>query len=310
MQNTYPRISIVTPSFNQGRFLEETILSVLNQNYPNLEYFVMDGGSTDNSVEIIQKYAPRLTYWESKPDKGQSHAINKGFKMATGELVAWLNSDDLFNPGALFEVAEIWESDQSFGLIHGISEIVDEQGNSTEKERGSPLDFVESLLTSNNPVAQPSTYISRLALEDVGYLDERLHMSMDWDLWLRISKKYPVYFLPKSLSKSRYWSQTKTTTQVEKSGQDHVAIIRKLDRHGLIESELIQKALASAYGKKAALEFIKNKKILCKLSLLESLIRDPELAGGEAKKNRKNIFPVYYFLSQKLSSIKGRFLRK
>lgn len=310
MVESHPRISIVTPSFNQGKFLEETILSVLDQNYPNLEYFVMDGGSTDNSVEIIQKYASRLTYWESKPDRGQSHAINKGFRMATGELVAWVNSDDLFTPGALFEVAEVWKRDQSFGLIHGISEIVDEKGNSTGKERGSPVDFIDSLLTSDNPVAQPSTYISRLAMEDVGYLDEKLHMSMDWDLWLRISKKYPVCFLPRVLSKSRYWSLTKTSTQVEKAGQDHVAIIHKLDRAGLLERKIKQKALAAAYGRKAILEFQKNKKLQSKFSLLKSLIYDPEIEGGEAKKTRKKIFPRFYLFSQKISSIKRRLTTK
>jgi len=304
MVESLPRISIVTPSYNQGQFLEETILSVLNQNYPNLECFVMDGGSMDNSVEIIQKYASMLTYWESKPDRGQSHAINKGFKMATGELVAWLNSDDLFTPGTLFEVAEIWERDQSFGLIHGISEIVDEQGNSTGKQRGSPIDFFESLLTSDNPVAQPSTFISRLALEDVGYLDEKLHMSMDWDLWLRISKEYPVCYLPKVLSKSRYWSLTKTSTQIEKAGQDHVTIIRKFERTGLIDRKIGKKALAAAYGRKATLEFQKNKKLKSKFSLLRSLIYDPEIEGGNAKKIRKDFFPIFYYVRQKISSIK------
>jgi len=305
-----PRISIVTPSFNQGQFLEETILSVLNQDYPNLEYFVMDGGSTDTSVEIIKKYAHRLTYWESKPDRGQSHAINKGFKMATGELVAWLNSDDLFNPGALFEVAEIWKKDQKLGFIHGISEIVDEVGKPTGKTHGSLFEFTESLIKSDNPVAQPSTFISRTALKKVEYLDEKLHMSMDWDLWLRIGKKYPVFFLPKVLSRSRFWALTKTNTQVEKSGQDHVIIVNKLSRTNQIEGTLRKQALAAAYGRKAILEFRKNKLLSSKCSLLKSLSCYPELKGGEASKIRKRVFPMFYFVSEKISSLKRRITTK
>lgn len=305
---TFPRISIVTPSFNQGQFLEETILSVLNQGYPDLEYFVMDGRSTDNSVEVIQKYASRLTYWESKPDRGQSHAINKGFKLATGELVAWLNSDDLLNPGALFEVAEIWQTDQTLGFIHGISDIVDEDGKPTGKTHGSSFDFTDSLLASDNSVAQPSTFISHMALKEVGYLDEDLHMSMDWDLWLRIGNKYPVCFLPKVLSRSRFWALTKTNTQVEKSGQDHVTIVRKLSRTNQIDKMLRKQALAAAYGRKAVLEFKKNKTLRSKISLLNSLVCYPQLKGGEAKKIRKKVFPVYFLLREKFLSVKQRLI--
>jgi len=102
----YPKISIITPSFNQGKYLEETIFSVLGQNYPNLEYIIIDGGSTDNSVDIIKKYENQLTYWISEPDNGQSHAINKGFMKATGGILAWLNSDDMYLPGVLDYVAK------------------------------------------------------------------------------------------------------------------------------------------------------------------------------------------------------------
>src|SRR5687768_13083798 len=104
-----PKISIITPSYNQGRFIEETILSVINQNYPNLEYIIIDGGSTDNTVEIIRKYEQHLAYWVSEKDGGQSEAINKGFKKATGDIVCWINSDDFFMPGALSKVADCFE---------------------------------------------------------------------------------------------------------------------------------------------------------------------------------------------------------
>jgi glycosyltransferase involved in cell wall biosynthesis len=112
---TYPKISIVTPSFNQGRFIEKTILSVIEQDYPNLEYIIIDGGSTDESVEVIKKYDQHLAYWVSEPDRGQSHAINKGFERATGEIFGWLNSDDWYHPGALKAVAEAFAANPEAG---------------------------------------------------------------------------------------------------------------------------------------------------------------------------------------------------
>lgn len=308
MAETFPRISIVTPSYNQGQFLEETILSVLNQGYPNLEYFVIDGGSTDNSVEIIQKYASRLTYWESKPDLGQSHAINKGFKMATGELVTWVNSDDLLCPDALYKIAKVWLEDPTTGFIHGISELIDELGESNGKTFGSRFDFFESLTTSRNTVAQPSTFVSRLCLSDVGILDENLHMSMDWDLWLRIGAKYKTTFIPKVLSKTRHWPNTKTNTQLVKSGSEHLLIAKKLakDKSLHFTQEVKRKTLAAAYGKQALLDYQSQNRFGSKVALVKSLLYSPELKGGDARAIRKKIFPVYYFINQKLKHLKLR----
>jgi len=126
---SWPKISIVTPSYNQAEFLERTILSVLNQNYPNLEYIIIDGGSTDGSVDIIKKYEKYLTYWVSEPDKGQSDAINKGFKMATGEIYAYLNSDDLYLPNTLNKIASIFERYRDSQIIYGHSYVIDENDN-------------------------------------------------------------------------------------------------------------------------------------------------------------------------------------
>src|SRR5512134_129792 len=128
MNGTSPKISIVTPSFNQGKYLERTIRSVIEQDYPNLEYIIIDGGSTDESVEIIRKYEKHLAYWVSEPDRGQSHAINKGFDRATGEIFGWLNSDDWYVPGALKAVAEAFAANPEAGAVVGAGEMVDEEG--------------------------------------------------------------------------------------------------------------------------------------------------------------------------------------
>src|SRR6266498_4541205 len=128
MNKTYPRISIVTPSFNQGQYLEKTILSVLEQNYPDVEYIIIDGGSTDSSVEIIEKYEKYLAYWVSEPDHGQAHAINKGLQRATGDLLAWLNSDDFYMPGALHHFAKEAIARPEDSVFVGIGHFVNEQG--------------------------------------------------------------------------------------------------------------------------------------------------------------------------------------
>ena len=296
--STYPKISIVTPSFNQARFLEETILSVVNQGYPNLEYFVMDGGSTDGSDEIIKKYASQLTYWESKPDRGQSHAINKGFKMATGELVAWLNSDDLLTPNALQEVAEVWQQDQRLGFIHGISELINENGNSLDKFFGSDFDLIENLTSSQNTVAQQSTFISRRCLENINFLDESLHMSMDWDLWLRLGARFPSKFVPRVWSKTRHWPMTKTNTQLLISGNEHLKIARRiLDEKRLNLSRSVKrKALAAGVGRKAYLEFQENNLLAFNYCLALSLLYFADSKGGAANKLLRTKAPVINFV--------------
>ena len=125
----YPKISIITPSYNQGQFLEQTILSILSQDYPNLEYIIMDGGSSDNSVEIIRKHEDNLTYWVSEPDKGQSDAINKGFQRATGDILTWLNSDDYYLPGTLHTVAEYFTQHPDVECIYGDLQVVASNGD-------------------------------------------------------------------------------------------------------------------------------------------------------------------------------------
>ena len=292
-----PKISIVTPSFNQGQYLEETILSVLNQDYPALEFFIIDGGSTDGSVEIIKKYAHRLTYWESKPDRGQSHAINKGFRMASGEIVAWLNSDDLLAPGALKVVAQAWQKNPRLGLISGQTEIIDQAGKPTGNVFGSEPNVINSLLSSENPVSQPSTFFSTSALKEVGFLDETLHMSMDWDLWLRIGARFPMLFITKILSKSRTWEMTKTRTQLVRSGPEHIRIVKNFFKQNPDFLTSIQKrqALGSGYLRKGRLDYEAGKWLFFRLDLLIAIYYGIKPTQRKDLKLFKHAFPVFYF---------------
>jgi glycosyltransferase involved in cell wall biosynthesis len=282
----WPRISIVTPSYDQGHFIEETIRSVLLQGYPNLEYIIIDGGSTDGSVEIIKKYEPWLTYWVSEKDEGQSHAINKGWQRSSGQILAWLNSDDILNAHALGEVASIWQQDSRYGFISGATELVDQSGVSEGKTFGSEFDLTETLITSQNCVAQQSTFMSHSALHCVGCLDIDLHMSMDWDLWLRIGSRFPVKFVPHVWSRTRLWSDSKTSTMLYLSGSEHVHIVRNLFKYrdcGL--SPTIRcKALAAAYGREAVLHYRHSDHCRFRQAIALSLLYCPTLKGGDARK--------------------------
>jgi len=182
----YPRVSIVTPSYNQGRFLEETILSVLNQDYPNLEYIVMDGGSTDNSVEIIKKYEDRLAYWVSEPDKGQSDAINKGFSVATGEIFAWLNSDDMYLPAAIPSVVSFFQAHPGIGCVIGDMAIIGPDSECLFVRKSIPFKLRRTLY-AGWIVPQPATFFTRGAFERTGKLDTELQYQMDYEFFLRMA---------------------------------------------------------------------------------------------------------------------------
>jgi len=177
------KITIITPSYNQGQFLEQTILSVLGQLYPNLEYIVIDGGSTDNSVEIIKKYESQIAGWVSEKDRGQAHAINKGFEMSTGEIIAWLNSDDFYLPGTLAYVDEQLDGTRPQLLFGNCLHFVHETGVSY----GSNVlrEHQKRDLRLADYIIQPSAFWSREALVRTGSLDESLHFGFDWDWFIR-----------------------------------------------------------------------------------------------------------------------------
>ena len=233
-----PKITIITPSYNQGEFLEDTIKSVLEQDYSNLEYFIFDGGSTDNSVEIIRKYEKHLDFWVSEKDNGQTDAINKGMKKATGEIVAWLNSDDFYYPGTLQTIADAYATHPEAGLFVGNGTLNDKSGRKIRTySDGVGFDF-DVLLKGSNFILQPSTFINRKVFSDVGYLDETLYYTMDLEFWLRVGEKYPVVTIDKELSAYRWYEDIKTSAGGFKRWVEQWQVIRRYTdepiTHGLL----------------------------------------------------------------------------
>jgi len=209
-----PKISIVTPSLNQGRFLEQCLQSVLMQDYPNLELILIDGGSTDQTNEIIQKYQQHLTYWVSEPDKGQSDAINKGFRIASGDLVAWLNADDYYLDNCLMTVALAYQQHPEASFIFGDGMRVDEQGQqkSTFWQGQQPVFDRTALVYGLNYILQPACFINLSHLKEINFLNPDLHYGMDTDLWIRLSEIADPLAIPAVLAASREYGETKTSS--------------------------------------------------------------------------------------------------
>lgn len=222
-----PKISIITPSFNQGRYLEKTIRSVLDQNYPNLEYIIIDGGSTDNSLDIIKRYEKHLAYWVSEKDRGQSHAINKGMKVATGDLLSWLNSDDYLAPGALPVIADVYRSNPQAGAILGAGTMVDESGQVIVTNEPFEVTSESLYRWIDRFFWQPSCFITRSAWEECGPVDEAIHFAMDLDLWLKIAARYPFATTERMLSSSLKHDVAKTTAFARLSQIDAAIVILK-----------------------------------------------------------------------------------
>ncbi len=190
----YPKVSIVTPSFNQGHFLEETIQSVLNQDYPNIEYIIIDGGSSDNSVEIIKKYESRLTYWQSKPDKGQTDAINQGFARATGDILAWLNSDDILLSGAVSAAVQKLTEHPMAGMVYGDCWLINAEGKRIGRFPAAQTDYAK-LRRGYVHIPQQASFWRASLWHEVGPLDNSFYFAMDYDLWTRLATKAPlIYF--------------------------------------------------------------------------------------------------------------------
>jgi glycosyltransferase involved in cell wall biosynthesis len=223
----WPSVSVVTPSFNQGRFLEETIRSVLLQGYPSLEYIVMDGGSTDESVDILRRYEPWLAHWQSGKDGGQSEAINRGWDRSHGEFLAWLNSDDAYRAGAIARAVNALREHPAVGAVYGKVSICDEETRPTGKFGGRPFDLGQ-LFWGRNPVAQPATFLRRSVLEQTGTLDESLHFVMDHELWIRVARRMPIIFVDEVWADFRLYPGSKSGSGLLKRHRELHEVLTKV----------------------------------------------------------------------------------
>jgi len=206
-----PLLSIITPSYNQGAFIEETILSVLHQDYSNIEYIVIDGGSTDNTIEVIKKYGEKIK-WMSEPDRGQADAINKGLRMAKGEILAWINSDDTYNPGSLNTVVGLFSENPERVMVYGDAHFIDRDGN--VKGKYPTEQFSLKRLADTCFICQPTVFMRAQVFNEIGMLDTNLHTCIDYDYWIRIGKHYPAnritYLKGVYLANSRMYDENKT----------------------------------------------------------------------------------------------------
>jgi glycosyltransferase involved in cell wall biosynthesis len=202
------KISIITPTYNQASYIENTILSVLNQDYPNIEYIIIDGGSTDGTVDIIKKYEDRLAYWVSEKDSGQSEAINKGLQKATGDIINWINSDDWIEEGAIPKIMAFFKNNPSVDIIFGNCNIVYPGIKNTlyEAVAFDPIDFISRI-----SIHQPSTFWRRKIMQNLGPVDGSLHNCMDYELWAKMVFNHKSQKLNETLANFRRYPESKTS---------------------------------------------------------------------------------------------------
>jgi hypothetical protein len=247
-----PTVSIITPSYNQAEYLEQTIQSVLNQSNIQLEYFVIDGASTDGSQEIIERYASRLAGWVSEPDAGQAEAINKGFSRATGKYIAWLNSDDLYFPNAISRAVSILEAQPQLGMVFGDAITIDASGRMLK-----PLNFgdwgLEELL-GFRIICQPAVFMRRSILEQAGNLDPGYHFLLDHQLWLRMARLAPIQHIAETLAAARHHPGAKNVLQAAAFGDEALRILQWIKDQPEFQADYTARRgriTAGAYGLKA-----------------------------------------------------------
>ncbi|HEY2586000.1 MAG TPA: glycosyltransferase family 2 protein [Tepidisphaeraceae bacterium] len=231
-----PRIALITPSFNTGRHLADAVRSVLSQDYPNLDYLVMDGGSTDQTLDVLRSFGDRIR-WISQKDEGQSDAIRKGFEQTTGEILGWLNADDVLAPGALRAVGEFFATNPDVALVYGNGAYIDAEGRLI-----GPCAHIEPFSTDrlfqySDFIVQPAAFFRRSAYDAVGGLDAGLHYGMDYDLWLKLARGHKVVHIPQCLASYRWLTDNKTAV----GGFRRLNELREMTaRHGLVEPAFLR----------------------------------------------------------------------
>ena len=239
----WPRVSIVTPSYNQAQFIEETIRSVLLQGYPNLEYIVIDGGSTDGSVDIIRRYEHWLAYWVSELDRGQSHAINKGWARARGDILAWLNSDDFYQPGAVQAAVRYLLDHPDVSMVYSDNFRCDVFGRPLGVYRSGPFDLRIALSGKGVHISQPTTFIRREILERIGPVEESLHLAMDADLFFRIASVGKLGYIPnRVLATGRIHQSAKTWALALRYANEAIEVKQRLFAQPGLPQEIAQLA--------------------------------------------------------------------
>jgi glycosyltransferase involved in cell wall biosynthesis len=222
-----PLVSIVTPSFNQAPFLEATIQSVLEQEYPNIEYIVIDGGSTDGCVNILEKYSDHLESWISEPDDGQTDAINKGFNLARGEIFAWLNSDDVYKPGAIAEAVEYLMENPDVGMVYGDSDFIDDKGNRIGKFPAARTDY-RRLRQGYVHIPQQSTFFRSRLWNLVGPLDASFFFAMDYDLWVRLAGIRPIRYIERTWAAFRLHGEAKSMASADRCWPEMIRVHERM----------------------------------------------------------------------------------
>jgi glycosyltransferase involved in cell wall biosynthesis len=209
------RVSIVVPSLNQGAYIESTLRSVLTQDYPNLEVLIMDSASTDSTLDVLARYAashPDRLRFVSEPDRGQAHALNKGVAQTSGQIIGWLNSDDIYEPGAISAVVEFFQQHQDVDLVYGDANFVGTDNRViTRCAHVEPYDW-DRLVHYTDFIVQPAAFFTRRAFEAVGGGDESLKYTMDYDLFLKIASRFKVAYMPRLMANFKWWGQNKSAT--------------------------------------------------------------------------------------------------
>ena len=288
----FPHISIITPSYNQGKFLAETIESVISQEGDFLiDYIIVDGGSTDDSVDIIRRYDALLQHekwpvscrgitfrWLSECDKGQTDALLKGFRMAEGNILAWLNSDDTYLPGALHAVAGFFHDNPDTGLLYGDAHYCDAEGKIIGIYRTEEFDF--NKLAWFNFICQPSAFFRRDVFEAVGELNGTLHFAMDYDLWVRIGKRFPCRYLPELLATYRLHETSKTVRDDTLHANSEEGLKLALKYYGWAPLTRVYNACNFFCGARLPAFLAGNKTALIVATMLCSLFRSLLLNRG------------------------------